>query len=52
MIEINNRKLDNAKDLDVILPMYNSIVYSNDYTEILGTLWIYCRYEPDDSSRF
>ena len=30
MTEINNTKVDNAKDLDVKMPMYNSIEY-NDY---------------------
>ena len=28
--EINNTQVDNAKDLDIVLPMYNLIEYSNN----------------------
>ena len=29
--EIENRQVDNAKGLDVVMPMYNLIDYSNCY---------------------
>ena len=29
--EINNTQLDNAKDLDTVIPMYNLIEYSDNY---------------------
>ena len=29
--EMNNTKLDNAKDLDVAMPIYNLIEYSDNY---------------------
>ena len=43
--EINNI-LDNAKDLDVVVLMYNIIEYNNSYAKALGRLWQYLK---DDS---
>ena len=31
--EINNTQIDNAKDLDVVMPMYNLKEYSNNYSK-------------------
>ena len=31
MREINNTQVDNAKDIDVVMPMNNLIEYSNNY---------------------
>ena len=31
---INNTDIDNAQDIDIILPMYNSIEYSDNYSKI------------------
>ena len=31
--EINNTQIDNAKHIDIIMPMYNLIEYSDDYSE-------------------
>ena len=36
--EINNTKVDNAKDVDVVMPMYNLIEYSDDYSITSGSL--------------
>ena len=30
-IEINNSEIDNGKDIDIVMPMYNLIEYSDDY---------------------
>ena len=38
MSEINNTQVDNAKDIDIVLPMYNLIEYSDNYAKISGTL--------------
>ena len=35
--EINNTQIDNAKDIDIILP-YMLIEYSNNYSKTLGSL--------------
>ena len=37
--EINNTQIDNSKDLDVVIPMYNWIDYSDNYAKISGSLW-------------
>ena len=36
--EINNTQVDNAKDIDIVMPMYNLIEYSNNYSKISGSL--------------
>ena len=38
--------MDNAKDIDVGMLMYNSIEYSDNYSETSGSLWQYYRDEP------
>ena len=32
------------------MPMYNSIEYSDNYSETSGRLWQYFRDEPDDNN--
>ena len=44
--EINNIQIDNAKDIDIVMPMYNLIVYSNNYAKTTGSLWQYCKDIP------
>ena len=44
--EINNTQIDNAKDIDVVIPVYNLIEYSNNYSKSSGSLWQYYRDEP------
>ena len=41
--EINNRLIHNAKDICVVMNMYNSIEYSKIYLQISGSLWLYYR---------
>ena len=48
--EINNTQIDNAKNIDIVMPMYNLIEYSHNYAKISGSLWQYFRDEPDDNS--
>ena len=33
--KINNTVIDTAQDIDIVMPMYNLIEYSNNYSEIL-----------------
>ena len=51
--EINNAQIDNAKDVDIVMPMYNLIEYSDNYAKTLGlgSLWQYFRDEPNDILR-
>ena len=37
--EINNTQIDNAKDIDIVMPMYNLIEYSDNYAKTTGSLW-------------
>ena len=37
--EINNTQIDNAKDIDIVMPMYNLIEYSDNYAKTSGSLW-------------
>ena len=45
--EINNTQVYNAKDIDIAMPMYNLIEYSDNYAKTSGSLWQYFRDEPD-----
>ena len=44
--EINNTQVDNTKDLDIVMPMYNLIEYSDNYSKTSGSLWQYCKDIP------
>ena len=44
--EINNRQIDNAKDIDFVMPMYNLIEYSDNYAKKTGSLRQYFKDEP------
>ena len=37
--EINNTQIDNAKHIDVIIPIYSLIEYSDNYWKTSGSLW-------------
>ena len=44
--ELNNMQIDNAKDTDIVMPMYNLIEYSDNYAKTSGSLWQYFRDGP------
>ena len=44
---INNTDIDNAHDTDIVMPMYNLIEYSDNYSKTSGSLW---QYYKDDSN--
>ena len=46
---INNTEIDNAKDIDIGMPMYNLIEYSDNYSKPSGSLWQYYKNDPDDN---
>ena len=50
--EINNTQVDNAKDIDIVMPMYNLTEYSDNYAKTTGSLWQYFRDEPDDNIEY
>ena len=45
--KINGVKIDNAEDLDVVMPMYNLLEYSKNYRKTTGSLWNYYRDKPN-----
>ena len=44
--KINNTQIDNAEYIDIVMPMYNLIEYSDNYSKTLGSLWQYCKEIP------
>ena len=38
---INNTDIDNAQDIDIVMPMHNLIEYSDNYSKTSGSLWQY-----------
>ena len=44
--KINNTQIDNAEYIDIVMPMYNLIEYSDNYSKISGSLWQYCKEIP------
>ena len=41
--KINNMLISNSKHLDMVMPMYNLLEYSDNYSFASGNLWNYCR---------
>ena len=37
--KINNTQIGNVKDIDIVMPMYNLIEYSDNYSKTYGSLW-------------
>ena len=46
---INNTDIDNAHDIDIVMPMYNLIEYSDNYSKTSGSLWQYYKSDPKDN---
>ena len=36
--KINNTQVDNTKNIDIVMPMYNLIEYSDNYPKTSGSL--------------
>ena len=46
MNKISNKDIDNAKYIDIAMPMYNLIEYSDNYSKKSGSLWQYYKDIP------
>ena len=46
---VNNTDTDNAQDIDIVMPMYNLIEYSDNYSKTSGSLWQYYKDDPNDN---
>ena len=42
----NNAQKDNAEYINIVMPMYNLIEYSDNYLKTSGRLWQYCKDIP------
>ena len=47
-LEINDEHVDTAENLDIAMPMYNLIEYSNNYEDLSATLYQYKRDKPPE----
>ena len=47
-LEINDKHVDTAENLDIAMPMYNLIEYSDNYQDSSATFYQYKRDEPPD----
>ena len=37
--EINKIGIDNAEDINIVVPLYNMVEYSDNYSKTSGSLW-------------
>ena len=44
--KINNTQVYSARDIDIVMLMYNLIEYSDNYSKTSGSLWQYCKEIP------
>ena len=49
-LEINDKHVDTAENLDIVMPMYNLIEYSDNYQDSSATICQYKRDEPPDNN--
>ena len=47
--KINNTEKDHTQDTDIVMPMYNLIEYSDNYSKTSEGLWQYYKDEPNDN---
>ena len=48
--KINNTFIDNAEDLDVVMPMHNLLEYNKNYSKTTESFWSYYRDEPNSDA--
>ena len=44
--KINNTQIDHSKDLVAVMPIYNLIECSHNFSKTSGSLWQYYRHDP------
>ena len=49
-VTINDEHLEKAEDLDIVMPMYNLLEYSDNYQDSTGSLYQFKRDEPPDDN--
>ena len=48
ILKINRELVENAEDLDIVMPMYNLLEYSKNYEKTSGSLFNYYRDVPSE----
>ena len=46
---INGTDIDNVQDIDIVMPMYSLIEYSDNYSKTSGSLWQYYKDDPNNN---
>ena len=46
---ISGTEIDNAQDIDIVIPMYNLIEYSDNYSKTSRSLWQYYKDDPNNN---
>ena len=49
-MKIHGVLVENPEDLDIVMPMYNLLDYSKNYSKTSGSLWNYYRDELTDET--
>ena len=49
-VTINDEHVEKAEDLDIVMPMYNLLKYSDNYQDSTGSLYQFKRDEPPDDN--
>ena len=49
-VTVNDEHIEKAEDLDIVLPMYNLLEYSDNYQDSTGSLYQFKRDEPPDDN--
>ena len=47
---MNNADINTGRDIDIVMPMYNLIEYSDNYSKTSRSLWQYYKDEPNDNT--
>ena len=50
MTKVNNEFIEDADDLDIVMPMDNLLEYSKNYRKTIGSLYNYYRDELSDDN--
>ena len=43
--KIDRTTMHDVNDLDLVMPIYNLLVYSSNYSDTMGSLWFYSKHE-------
>ena len=46
---INDTDIENVQDIDIVMPKYNLIEYSDNYSKTSRSLWQYYKDDPNDT---